>query len=384
MSVSKRPRRLTTERSRQAQSDRKTKHDAKLSKSSFKIGDYVKWRVPENHPIRNKLSSFFVAPCEVIEKLGEETNQLKKLYFETKEIKREITAHSTALFPYFLRKEDQFVFKNDLKNNNNEENIEKVDKSDQNIDLNEKIAKSENRIIRDVICERPPRVSHSMFSLHPVPNYNNIDIRHKIGKTEFSPQTCLTWFIAHHRLIFTFVNKPFSRSIRIKSKIWPKNSCTTALSTPLDPLDFSDDTDEPATTPEDIDEEERRQVATEVEESERFVENDEEIERERVARDFERLSSQDAKTWKRSLQLYVRFLTGHFGIGITGGPDHSDDYSDEFYVAALYPTNRDGTEEDRDGIDRNLMASELRFHSAEYRTHHVYFRFVDEDSMIAF
>ena len=96
-------RRLATERSRKAQIKRKGKHDSKHKTSGFKVNDLVKYRLPSNLPSNDKLTPVFIAPCRVVDKLKDESYRLELLDIKDYSVHRSFTAHSSLLFPYYLR-----------------------------------------------------------------------------------------------------------------------------------------------------------------------------------------------------------------------------------------------------------------------------------------
>src|SRR5262249_53537015 len=81
--------------------------DSKHEQSSFKVGAYVKYRIPATHPSKDKLSPAFLAPCRIAEKLGVETYRIDQLDQKTEAVVRTFVAHSSSLAPYYKRIEPE-------------------------------------------------------------------------------------------------------------------------------------------------------------------------------------------------------------------------------------------------------------------------------------
>ena len=93
-------RKLAVERTRHQQVLRKSKHDAKHSPSSFKVGDKVLHRVPSSHPDKNKLSPVFDGPYTVVSKNGSESYTISRTNDQSRP---EIRAHASSLKKYYER-----------------------------------------------------------------------------------------------------------------------------------------------------------------------------------------------------------------------------------------------------------------------------------------
>ena len=99
-----------TVRSRTAQDVRKAKHALNHKKSDFQLKNLVKYRIPSNHPSKDKLMPSFWAPCLLTNKLGNESYDLELLDIADFHKVKTFTAHSSALLPYHLRsdRKDEF------------------------------------------------------------------------------------------------------------------------------------------------------------------------------------------------------------------------------------------------------------------------------------
>ena len=102
--------RIATDKSREQQKRRQMANDSKAVPQHFQIGDWVRYRLPENHPARSgKLSPRFWGPCRVVEKLGEDTFRVEQIDHQTKQLVRTFVAHSHRLMAYTARDDDSHV-----------------------------------------------------------------------------------------------------------------------------------------------------------------------------------------------------------------------------------------------------------------------------------
>ena len=95
---------LATERSRQDQLKRKQLSEQTSKASGFKVGDLVRYRLPENHPERaSKLAIQWWAPLKIVEQIGSETFRVTQTDPKDGSIIRTFNAHSGRLAPYHPR-----------------------------------------------------------------------------------------------------------------------------------------------------------------------------------------------------------------------------------------------------------------------------------------
>ena len=101
-------RRLSTERSLDAQKKRAEEHASKHEHIAYSVGDYVKYRLASNHPTKNKFSPCFVGPCRIVDRVGHETYVLDELDQLTGEPTRRMTQHASKIAKYYVR-DDEMV-----------------------------------------------------------------------------------------------------------------------------------------------------------------------------------------------------------------------------------------------------------------------------------
>ena len=88
-------------KSQQQQTDRKVKNDLRAKPQHFQIGDLVRYRIPDNDPLRGgKLSPRWLAPCKVTEALGQESFRIEQLDPQTRQLIRSFISHAGRLAPY--------------------------------------------------------------------------------------------------------------------------------------------------------------------------------------------------------------------------------------------------------------------------------------------
>ena len=74
---------------------------AKAVPHHLTLGQFVRYRIPENHPDRvSKLLVRFLAPCRFVGQLGQDTFTVEQLDPTNKQVIRSLTSHSSRLSPY--------------------------------------------------------------------------------------------------------------------------------------------------------------------------------------------------------------------------------------------------------------------------------------------